>query len=76
MYGAYIGTTGMDYNLRYLTWRDIDSRTHVIPVTRKPLFGFKPKNNDEREVPVPESLIEARSEGSKDRERARLDHTL
>jgi integrase len=45
--------------MRHLTWRDIDFRTHVVRVTRKPLYGFKPKNKEEREVPVPESLIAA-----------------
>src|SRR5260370_17787238 len=45
--------------MRYLTWRDIDFRTQVIRVTRKPLYGFKPKNKEDREVPVPASLIAA-----------------
>lgn len=31
----------------------------MVRVTRKPLYGFKPKNKEEREVPVPESLIGA-----------------
>ena len=43
--------------MRVLTWRDIDFRTQVVRVTGKPLYGFKPKNKEEREVPVPASLI-------------------
>jgi integrase/recombinase XerD len=49
-----------DKEMRYLTLRDIDFRTHVFRVTGKPLYGFKPKNNkEEREVPVLASLIAA-----------------
>jgi integrase len=45
--------------MRVLTWRDIDFRTQVVRVTGKPLYGFKPKNKEEREVPVPSSLVAA-----------------
>jgi hypothetical protein len=48
-----------DKEMLHLTWRDVDFRTHVIRVTRKPLYGFEPKNKEEREVPVPASLIAA-----------------
>jgi integrase/recombinase XerD len=59
LYLCYLLTGLRDKEMRYLTWRDIDFRTQVIRVTRKPLFGFKPKNKEEREVPVPASLIAA-----------------
>jgi integrase/recombinase XerD len=39
------------------TWRDVDFRNRVVRVTAKPRWGFKPKNKDEREVPVPGSLL-------------------
>ena len=60
-YLCYLLTGLRDKEMRHLTWRDIDFRTHVIRVTRKPLYGFKPKNKEEREVPVPASLIAAAS---------------
>ena len=59
LYLCYLLTGLRDREMRYLTWRDIDFRTQVIRVTRKPLYGFKPKNKEEREVPVPASLIAA-----------------
>jgi len=57
LYLSYLLTGLRDKEVRHLTWRDIDFRTHVVRVTRKPLYGFKPKNKEEREVPVPDSLI-------------------
>lgn len=59
LYLCYLLTGLRDKEMRYLTWRDIDFRTQVVRVTRKPLYGFKPKNKEEREVPVPASLIAA-----------------
>jgi integrase/recombinase XerD len=59
LYLCYLLTGLRDQEMRHLTWRDIDFRTHVIRVTRKPLYGFKPKNKEGREVPVPASLIAA-----------------
>ena len=59
LYLCYLLTGLRDKEMRYLTWRDIDFRTQVIRVTRKPLYGFKPKNKEEREVPVPASLMAA-----------------
>jgi integrase/recombinase XerD len=50
--------TGMrDKEVRYCTWRDVDFRSHVVRVTAKPRHGFIPKNKEEREIPVPESLM-------------------
>jgi integrase/recombinase XerD len=59
LYLCYLLTGLRDKEMRYLTWRDIGFRTQVIRVTRKPLYGFKPKNKEEREVPVQASLIAA-----------------
>lgn len=59
LYLCYLLTGLRDKEMRYLTWRDIDFRSHVIRVTTKPLYGFKPKNKEEREVPIPESLAAA-----------------
>ncbi|MGB8324068.1 MAG: site-specific integrase [Candidatus Acidiferrum sp.] len=59
LYLCYLLTGLRDKEMRYLTWRDIDFRTQVIRVTRKPLYGFNPNNKEEREVPVPASLVAA-----------------
>jgi integrase/recombinase XerD len=42
---------------RFLTWRDVDFRHRAIRVTAKPHWQFHPKNWEEREVPVPQALI-------------------
>jgi integrase len=50
--------TGMrDKEVRHSTWRDIDFRNHVVRVTAKAQWGFKPKNKEEREIPAPASLM-------------------
>jgi len=59
LYLCYLLTGLRDKEMRHLTWRDVDFRTQVVRVTRKPVYGFKPKNKEEREVPVPESLMVA-----------------
>jgi integrase/recombinase XerD len=59
LYLCYLLTGLRDREIRHLTWRDIDFRTQVVRVTGKPLYGFKPKNKEEREVPVPVSLMSA-----------------
>ena len=57
LYLCFLLTGLRDKEIRHLTWRDVDFRTQVVRVTRKALYGFKPKNKEEREGPVPSSLI-------------------
>jgi integrase/recombinase XerD len=63
--------TGMRYKeVRYCTWQDVDFSSRVVRVTAKPRWGFKPKNKEEREIPVPASLLAelaAHRERQKDR---------
>jgi integrase/recombinase XerD len=40
-----------------LTWNDVDFDQRTLRVRRKPEYGFKPKNHEERAVPVPWKLI-------------------
>lgn len=57
LYLFYLLTGMRDKEVRYCTWRDIDFRAHVVRVTAKLQYGFTPKNKEEREIPVPESLM-------------------
>ena len=41
-----------------LSWTDINSAVDTIKVTAKPDLGFYPKRWEEREVPVPKTLID------------------
>ncbi len=39
-------------------WRDLDFRHSNVRVTAKALWGFRPKNWEERVVPLPSALID------------------
>lgn len=43
---------------RFFTWYDLDARHSLARVTKKPLWGFYPKNHEERAVPLPASMIQ------------------
>src|SRR5258708_23575194 len=47
-----------DREVRHVTWRDMDFRNSLVRVTAKPLWGFGPKNWEERAVPLPSALVE------------------
>jgi integrase len=47
-----------DREVRHVTWRDVDFRNSLVRVTAKPAWGFKPKNWEERAVPLPTGFIE------------------
>jgi integrase len=51
-----------DKEVRFTAWRDIDFRRGTVRVTAKPQLGFKPKNKEEREIPVPAALLVALKE--------------
>ena len=53
-----LGSGFRDREVRYVAWRDIDFRNSLARVTVKPLWGFGPKNLEERSVPLPSALIE------------------
>ena len=53
-----LATGFRDREIRYVTWRDVDFRNSLVRLTAKPLWRFKPKNYEERAVPVPAVLIE------------------
>jgi integrase/recombinase XerD len=54
----YLMSGFRDAEGRFVTWRDVDFKHMAVRVTAKPHWGFRPKNWEEREVPVPEKLIE------------------
>ena len=58
-YLFFLLTGERDKEVRYTTWRDIDFRRGTVRVTAKPQLKFKPKNKEEREIPVPAALLEA-----------------
>jgi integrase len=46
-----------DKEVRYTAWSDIDFVRKCVRVTAKKQLGFKPKDKEEREIPVPSSLL-------------------
>jgi len=46
-----------DREVRYLTFYDIDFRHSLVRVTAKPRWDFRPKNYEERLVPLPTALV-------------------
>ena len=53
-----LGSGFRDREARHVTWRDMDFRNSLVRVTAKPLWGFGPKNWEERAVPLPTALVE------------------
>lgn len=58
-YLFFLLTGERDKEVRFTAWRDIDFRRGTVRVTAKPQLGFKPKNKEEREIPVPAALLVA-----------------
>jgi integrase len=54
----YLMSGFRDAEVRFATWRDVDFKHMAVRVTAKLHWGFHPKNWEEREVPVPQKLIE------------------
>src|SRR5262249_26304241 len=53
-----LGSGFRDQESQHVCWRDVDFRNSVARVTAKPLWGFQPKNWEERAVPLPSPLID------------------
>jgi integrase/recombinase XerD len=51
-----------DKEVRYTAWSDIDFVRKCVRVTAKKQLGFKPKDKEEREIPVPSSFLTALKE--------------
>ena len=48
-----------EQEVQSVTWKDVDFKEQVARVTAKPKLGFVPKTYEEREVPIPDRLVEA-----------------
>jgi integrase/recombinase XerD len=53
-----MGSGFRDREAQCVTWRDVDFHHSVVRVTAKPIWRFKPKNYEERSVPLPTTLIQ------------------
>ena len=53
----YLMTGFRKKEVAYTCWPDVDLRNGVVRVTAKPHHGFRPKDWEEREVPIPDRLV-------------------
>lgn len=53
-----LGSGFRDREAQHVTWRDLDFHNSIARVVAKPIWGFKPKNWEERAVPLPTALID------------------
>jgi integrase len=56
----------------FVAWRDVDLKNGLARVTAKPEHSFWPKDYEEREVPIPDRLIESLKAWSKSRNGSEL----
>jgi integrase/recombinase XerD len=63
----YLMTGFRKKEVTYCTWPDVDLKSGVVLVTAKPEHGFRPKDWEEREVPIPDKLILSLKEWAKHR---------
>lgn len=47
-----------DQEIMHLEWSDIHRRDSVLRVSSKPRYGFRVKDSEERDLPVPDDLLE------------------
>jgi integrase/recombinase XerD len=53
----YLMTGFRKQEVTYCTWPDVNLKSGVVRVTAKPEYGFRPKDWEEREVPIPDRLV-------------------
>jgi integrase len=59
LFEFFLGTGFREQEVMFCSWRNVDSSGKVVAVKSKPELGFRPKDKQERSVPVPDSLIES-----------------
>jgi integrase/recombinase XerD len=58
LFEFFLATGFRDQEVMYGTWKNVDFKGKVITVRSKPELGFRPKDKEERSVPVPDALID------------------
>lgn len=57
IFGFFLATGCREQEVAYMAWNDVDLVQRIVRVTAKPHWNWKPKDCEERSVPVPEWLI-------------------
>jgi integrase len=58
IFGFFLGTGCREQEVAYMTWNDVDLEQNIVRITAKPQWNWKPKDCEERCVPIPEWLVE------------------
>jgi len=53
----FLGTGCREREVAFATWKDVDLTAGTFAVKAKPAMGFKPKDSEERTVPIPSTLV-------------------
>ena len=61
LFQFFLLTGFRESEVKHVTWDDIDFREQVVRVKAKAQWGFIPKNWEEREVPIPRTLLDGLS---------------
>jgi integrase len=54
----FLFTGARDQEVQYAVWRDVNFSAKTLSVTEKLDLGFRPKDREEGEIPIPDSLVE------------------
>jgi integrase len=57
IFGFFLGTGCREQEVAFMTWADVDLEQKIVRITAKPQWNWKPKDSEERCVPIPEWLI-------------------
>jgi len=57
IFGFFLGTGCREQEVAHMTWNDVDLGQKIVRVTAKPQWNWKPKDCEERCVPIPEWLV-------------------
>ena len=68
----FLGTGCREREVQFACWRDLNFADSTFTVTAKPDLNFKPKDCEERVIPIPDDLVEALRERRKANLTARL----
>jgi len=53
----FLGTGCREREVMFATWKDVELTAGTFTVKAKPAMGFKPKDSEERTIPIPSSLV-------------------
>ena len=59
IFGFFLGTGCREQEVANMTWSDVDLDQKLVRITAKPQWNWKPKDCEERCVPIPEWLVDA-----------------